>query len=68
MKKNWYALSLVELKDRKTKLVDWAMEYPKHEKQKEAWSTINEICGVIEIKEQAIKDEFLQTVIYTLCL
>lgn len=68
MKKNWYALTLPELIERKTKLVDWAMEYPTHDKQKEAWATINEICGVIEIKEQATKDEFLQTVIDTLCL
>lgn len=68
MKKNWYAMPLPELIERKVKLVNWGMEYPKHEKQKEAWETINDICGVIEVREQATKDEFLQTVIDTLCL
>lgn len=63
MIKNWYALTIDELVDRKTKLLDWVMENSKHEKAKKSWQAIVEITEVVETKKQAESDPFLQDVI-----
>lgn len=64
--KNWMELPVEELKDKKTKLFEFALANPTHEKAKEAWRAIYEIDKAIEDKETTRDDPWIGEVIQCL--
>lgn len=69
MMRNWYLLSIDELQTKKEKILDWVMRVKEtHPDWPRIWKALGEVGGVLNIKKEALEDDFLQMVIDTLCV
>ena len=69
MTRNWYELSVPELKSKKERMLNWLFIADRNDpNQKKMWRAIIEVSEVIEVKEAAEEDPFLKMVMEMLCL